>query len=153
LFNRLFPRQVDNAFHGSKLAPWFFALVVLLKIGVSLYAVLNGSVMASSGDGIPIGTLSAENAQTIISLYALWGLAHFMLCLVCLLVLVRYRTLIPFMFVLLLVEHLGRKLVLHFLPLSKNGPVGDSPGISPIPYRPPGPGREARPLGSFCADA
>jgi hypothetical protein len=36
-------------------------------------------------------------------------------------VLVRYRSMIPFMFALLLVEHLGRKLILRFLPLVRTG--------------------------------
>ena len=49
-------------------------------------------------------------------------------------VLVRYRSLIPFMFALLLLEHLSRKLVLHFLPMGQTMRLGKSPGISPSPY-------------------
>jgi len=44
-----------------------------------------------------------------------------MICLLCILVLARYRTVIPFMFALLLLEHLSRKLILHFLPIAETG--------------------------------
>ena len=54
MLNLLFPKRVDNAYRGNRLAPWIFALVVLLKAYVSLYAVFNGPFMASSGDGIPL---------------------------------------------------------------------------------------------------
>jgi hypothetical protein len=134
MLNPFFPQPVDNAYRGSRLALWLFALVVLLKLGVSLDAVFNGEVMASRGDAIPLGTFTAAGAQTVISLFALWGLAQLMICLLGVLVLARYRTLIPFMFALLLLEHLARKLVLHFLPMARAGAAGESPGISPFPY-------------------
>ncbi|MEK7710720.1 MAG: hypothetical protein AAB341_02395, partial [Planctomycetota bacterium] len=60
-------------------------------------------------------------AQTVVSLFAIWGLAQLVICLLCILVLVRYRAMIPFMFALLLLEHLSRKLILHFLPIAKTG--------------------------------
>src|SRR5262245_44444005 len=91
--------------------------------------------MACFGDGSPIGMFTPAGAQPVVSLLALWGLEHLIICLPCLLVLVRYRTFIPFMFAPLLLEQLSRKLlILHFLPLAKTGSVGDSPGISPFPY-------------------
>ncbi len=132
--DQLLPRRAFNTNRGNRLAPWFLALVVLLKICVSLNANINGPSMASSGDGIPLDTFTSAGAQTVGSLFALWGLAQLMICVVCLLVLIRYSTLIPFMFALLLLEHLGRKLLLHFMHLAKTGLGGESVGISPFPY-------------------
>jgi len=40
---------------------------------------------------------------------------------VCGVVLTRYRGLIPFVFALLLLEALARRLVLHFLPIARTG--------------------------------
>jgi len=134
VFNLLLPQRVDNTYRGYKLGLWLFALVVLLKLGVSLDSIFNGYTMASSGDGIPLATFTPAGVRTVVSLYALWGLAHLMICLLCLLVLVRYRSMIPFMFALLLLEHLSRKLILHFLPIAETSLGGQSPGISPFPY-------------------
>lgn len=44
-----------------------------------------------------------------------------MICLVCVLVLVRYRTMIPAMFAVLLVHQLSRHVVFHFLPFARTG--------------------------------
>ena len=43
-----------------------------------------------------------------------------------LLVLVRYRAMVPFMFALLLLEHLGRRLIFFVLPIAS---TGTSPGF------------------------
>jgi hypothetical protein len=128
------PRHADNTYGGYKLGLWVFALVVLLEVGVTLYFIFNGYVVASSGDGIPVGTSTSAGAQTVVSLYALWGIVHLIICLLCVLVLVRYRSLIPLMLMALLLEHLGRKLALHFLPLAATGAGGKIAGLSPTPY-------------------
>jgi hypothetical protein len=50
-----------------------------------------------------------------------------MIGLLCMLVLVRYRAMIPFMFALLLLEHLSKRLILHFLPIPRTGtPPGNA---------------------------
>ena len=118
MFTLLFPERVDNTYRGYKLALWFFALVVLLKGGMSVNSIFNGYFVASSADGIPLDTFKAADAQTVVSLFAIWGLAQLVICLLCVLVVVRYR-MIPFMFALLLLEGLSRRLILHVLPIAR----------------------------------
>jgi hypothetical protein len=137
--NPPFPRYTDDAYRGKKIALWLFAVIVLLKIGLGVDAIFNGSFIARAGDGIPLDTFTPAGAEAVVSLYALWGLEHLMIGLACLFALIRYRALIPFLYGLLLVEQLSRKLlVLRFFPLSPAGPVAlavrKSPGISPFPY-------------------
>jgi len=117
----LLPRSADRTYHGHRLALWLFAVVVFMTAGMSLVSIFNGYAAASSADGIPLDTYTSAAAQTVVSLFALLGLSHLLFCLLCLLVLVRYRSLIPFLFALLLLEHLGRKLVLRFLPIARTG--------------------------------
>jgi len=102
MFNQLFPQRVDNTYLGYKLALWFFALVVLMKVGMSLNSLFNGYLVASSAAGIPLDTFTSAGAQTVVSLFAIWGLAQLVICLLCILVVVRCRSMIPFMFALLL---------------------------------------------------
>jgi hypothetical protein len=132
--NPILPRSADNNYRGHPLGPWFFGLVVLLKAGVGVDAIVNGAAMAGLGDGIALGAMAPGGSRAVVSLFAVWGFTHLVVCLMCLGVLARYRTLIPCMFALLLLEHAGRRLVLHFLPLAAAGPAGASPGISPFPY-------------------
>jgi len=134
MFKAFLPQRVDNGYRGNKLAPCLFAVVVLLKVYVGFHSIFKGNVMARSGDGIPMGSLPSAGAQAVVSLYALWGLEQIAICVLCLLVLVRYRALIPLMFALLLAEQLVRKLTVHLLPLSPSATAGESVGLSPFPY-------------------
>src|SRR5512136_1621365 len=126
MINPFLPRQIDNTYHGYKLALWIFAVLVFMKGLISLNCIFNGYVVASSADGIPLDTFTPACAQMVVSNFALWGLAQLMICLLGVLVLARYRALVPFMFTLLLVEQLARKLILQFLPIVT---VGKPPGL------------------------
>jgi hypothetical protein len=121
LTDRLLPQRVDNTYRGYKLAIWLFGAVVLMKLAMSLNSIFNGYVVASSADGIPFDTFSSAAARTVVALFAIWGLAHLMICLLCILVLARYRSMVPLMLALLLLEHLTRRLILQFLPIVRTG--------------------------------
>ena len=124
-WNRVFPRQVDNTYRGYKAALWIFGLVVLMKLAISLGSIFNGHEAASSADGIPLDTYTPAGARTVVTLFALLGLANVVICVVCVVVLFRYRAMVPFLFALLLLQQLGRKLVLDFLPIARTGtPTG-----------------------------
>lgn len=121
MFNQLLPERADNAYRGSKIALWIFALLLLMKIAMSVNCIFSGYSVATTADGLPLDTYTPAGAQAVVSLFATWGVTHLMLCLVGLLVLVRYRSLIPLMFTLLLLEQLGRKLAHQFLPTVRTG--------------------------------
>jgi hypothetical protein len=121
MFSQLLPRHFDNTYQGYRSALWLFVLVVLVKVAMSLNIMLNGHVVASSADGIPLDTFPTAAAQTVVSLFALFALDQFMICMLCVLAFARYRSMIPLMFALLLLEHLGRLLILQFLPIVRTG--------------------------------
>lgn len=121
MFNQFLPQRADNTYRGHKLALWLFALLVLIKVAMSLNSIFNGYMVASSADGIPLGTFTSAGAQTVVALFAIWGLSQFMFCVLGILILVRYRSMIPFMFAFLLLEYLSRKLVLQCVPLVRTG--------------------------------
>ncbi len=121
MFNELLPQRADNAYQGHKLALWLFAVVILLRVAMSLNSILNGRKIASSADGIPLDTYTPAAAQTTVSLFALLGFSSFLICLLCILVLVRYRSMVPVMFALLLLQSLGGRLILRFLPIIRTG--------------------------------
>ena len=120
-FSSVLPPAIDNRYRGKTIALWVFGLLVLLKVGMSVGSIFNGRKVAQNADGVPLDSYSPAAAQTIVALFAIFGLGHLVLCALCLLVLVRYRSLIPFMFGVLLVEQLSRKLILQFLPIVRTG--------------------------------
>ncbi len=117
MFKRLLPRHIDNTYHGHKVALWLFAVLVLMKSYISLTSIFDGRDAAISADGIPLDTFTPAGAQAVVSAFAAWGLAQLFICLLCLLVLARYRAMIPFMFALLLLEHLCRRLLFWVMPI------------------------------------
>ncbi len=121
MFNPLLPQRVDNTYRGYKLGLWLFGLLVLMKAVISLRSIFDGYSVASSADGIPLDTFTSAGAQTVVSLFALLGLARLVICGVGILVLIRYRALVPLMFVLLLLEHVGKELILRAIPIARTG--------------------------------
>jgi len=121
VIDQLLPERIDNTYRGHRIALWLFALLLFMKVAMSVNSIFNAYSVATSADGIPLDTYTPAAARTIVSLFALLGLSHFVICMLCILVLIRYRSVIPFMFSLLLLEHLSRKLILHFMPIIRTG--------------------------------
>jgi hypothetical protein len=121
MLDQLLPRRLDNAYRGHRVAIWLFALVVSVHAGQGLMSTFNGYYAASGPDAIPLDTYPPAAAQTVVSLFALLGLWRLVVCLLCVVALVRYRTMIPLMFALLVLEYLSRRVILQFLPIARSG--------------------------------
>lgn len=126
MLGQIFPQRIDNTYRGHKLALWLFGVIVLMKVAMSVNSIFNGHTVATSADGIPLDTFTPAGAQAVVSLFAIWGLAHLVICVLCIVALVRYRAMVPFMLVLLLLEHLSRRLILYVMPIVR---VGTPPGF------------------------
>ena len=122
----LFPRRADNDYSGYKVALWIFGLILLLKVTMSVNSIFNGQLVASSADGIPLDSYTPAGSRAVVALFATLGLSQLALCFIGILVLIRYRALVPFLFTLFLLEHLGRRLISRFLPVAR---VGQPPAI------------------------
>lgn len=125
MFERLLPQRIDNAYRGHPLALWLFGLLVLAKTAIGLGTIFNGRNAAVTADGIPLDTFGTAGAQAFVSIFAAWGLAQATIGVLCVLVLVRYRAWVPFMYSLLLLEHVSRKLIFLVMPLPR---TGEAPG-------------------------
>ena len=123
--DHLLPKTLDQGYRGHPAALWLFGVVMLVKLGIGFGTLLNGHDAAVNADGIPLDSYGPGAAQSFISMFAAWGLAQVTIGVVNLVVLVRYRALVPFMFALLLAEHLLRKTVFVLIPLER---VGSPPG-------------------------
>jgi hypothetical protein len=120
MLDHILPPHIDNTYRGHRLALWLFVPVVILKLLMSLGSIFIGETVLRAADGIPLESYTPAGASTVVSLFAAWGLFHLVIVLLCVLALLRYRSMVPFMFGLLLVEHLTRKqLILAFLPIAR----------------------------------
>jgi hypothetical protein len=121
MFDRLLPQHIDNTYRGYKLALWLFGLVVGVRITQSVLVIFNGYSTAMGADGIPLDTYTPAASQTVVALFAQGALSRLIISLLCVLILVRYRSAISFMFVLLLLNYLASQLIFQFIPLVRTG--------------------------------
>ncbi|MEE4194745.1 MAG: hypothetical protein V2J07_06080 [Anaerolineae bacterium] len=109
--HRLFPLTVDNQYQGAKIAQWGLILMVAISIGRSLAHIFLPDGGAQSIATIPLNTFSASAEAVIIGMFAQWGLSQLMVGLMMAVVLWRYRSLIPLMWLFILLEWSGRLLI------------------------------------------
>jgi hypothetical protein len=126
MFDKLFPQPIDNRYSGSKIALWLFGLIVFVHILQSVMVIVNGYSIAQSADGIPLETYPAAAAQTILAIFMVSSLRRLILALLCAVVLFRYRSAVPLMFVVLGISYLGGQIIFQFVPIVR---VGTPPGI------------------------
>ena len=124
MLSQLLPRQVDNAYRGYAPGLWVLGLILLLRAIISVNSIFNGYSIAT-GDGMQLESFTSAGAQTAVSLFALSAFSRLVVTLLGVLILIRYRAMVPLFFVVLLVEHLGRAVVLKALPIpGVEGPPG-----------------------------
>jgi hypothetical protein len=77
--------------------------------------------VATGPDGIPLDSFGAGGAQAVLALFALLGLCRLLFALQGIVVLIKYRAMIPFMYLLLLILQLGSKALLLVRPIASSG--------------------------------
>ena len=117
MFSQIFPATIDNTFRGRKLALWHFALLLAVRIAQSVILLASPYATVANADGIPLQSYPANAAQTIVAIYALYALTRLFLLVLGVIVLVRYRSAIPFMFGLFLLNYLAVQILVRFLPI------------------------------------
>ena len=124
MLNRLFPKQADNRFEGHRAALWLLGLFIALKVVMGVNSIFNTEAVAVGADGIPLDSYGPAAARQVLTLFALTSLGQLTLALVGLTVLVRYRSLVPLIFAVLLGEQLARRLIVQGFAIE-----GGSPGL------------------------
>jgi hypothetical protein len=121
MLGRIFPKQLDNAYRGYKLAIWLLALIVLAKLGMSYGALFDTRDMIQTADSIPLDSFGTAGADAVVATTKLLGLNHLLLNVLGLVVLIRWRAMIPFVYLLMTIEQVSRKAVVLANPIARTG--------------------------------
>ena len=121
LLKRIFPERFDNRYRGHQIALWLLWPIALLNAAISLGAIFNPDGGAQSADGIPLNTFGPAGAEAVIHVVALLGLASLLLYLLFVLALLRYRAMIPLLYVLLIVDDIAHKAIGVMKPIAHTG--------------------------------
>lgn len=114
-FEFLLPPVVDNAIPGMGFPVYLFMLIAIVSTVRSCIHLLAPDGGAGSIAGMD---LSVAGAQGIVFSFALWGSAQLIYAFIQLTVAFRYRSLVPFMYILLILEALLRMLVGRMKPVT-----------------------------------
>jgi hypothetical protein len=125
MFEKIFPKTIDNQYRGMPIAKWLFVAMTILTVARSLAHIFLPDGGAQSIATIAINTFSPTASAVIIGMFAYWGLSQLLFGLLFALVLWRYQSLIPLMSLFIFVEWTGRLLLGFYKPFET---VGTAPG-------------------------
>jgi hypothetical protein len=128
MFERIFPRQFDNNYQGYWLAVWIFVPVMLLKAVQGANSMIITRTIMTGADGIPIDNYTGGGTEAAIALFALLGMYVLIIPVQSLIVLVRYRSMIPFMYLLFVAVQIGARVLGQINPIDK--PAGTPIGFT-----------------------
>lgn len=109
VLDRLLPVRLDNVFRGPRVALWLFVFVLIVRTAIAGGSAFNTHQALQDADGIPLDTFGPAGAQAVVALFSALGESLLALALLGWVVVLRYRAAVPLMFVVFLVEHLGRR--------------------------------------------
>lgn len=119
VFDSLFPRQIDNRFDGPRPALWLLGLFVALKLAMSANSILNTASVAVGADGFRLESYGADGAAAVLMLFALSAQSQLVLALLALASLVRYRAMVPLVYLLLAVDQGGRRILVQLYDVQR----------------------------------
>lgn len=126
MLSRLFPRTIDNEYRGHVLALWLFVPILLLKTVMGFNVAgfnpwVTSRYILQTADGVPVESFSAYGASVVVFMFASWGLGLLILALLSIVVLIRYRRMLPLMILAVTLEQVGRKGIALINPILSAG--------------------------------
>ncbi len=115
IFEIILPAKIDNVIRGSKIPFYVFTLYAIISTVRSFIHLLAPDGGAGTIAGMD---LSVTGADGIIFAFGLWGSSQLLFAIIQLLVVIRYRSLVPFMWLMLALEVLLRELVGKMKPVT-----------------------------------
>ena len=134
MLNKIFPPVADNNFAGHSIVLWAFILFTVVMTWRSIIHMFFeaygfhdiANFIAITGDPDPM--------VLIYRFFSLWGFAQLIFCMVCWVVIFRYRALIPLMYLLWTVEWTYRTFGYDSLAVQGLYTTGITPGAVLAPY-------------------
>jgi hypothetical protein len=115
LFEILLPARADNTIRGSNIPLYLLMLVAFIGVVRSCIHIFAPDGGAGSIAGM---NLNVTGANEVIFAFALWGGTQLIYALLQWLIILRYRSLVPLMWFVQLLETLGRMLVGKLKPVT-----------------------------------
>ena len=130
----ILPTIVDNDYRGHKVALCFFYLITVVTVVRSCIHMFKSDGGAQSIGTIPLDTYSENGVGVIIGMFAYWGLSQLMFGIMQVIVALKYKSLIPFMYLMLILEWGGRLALGMYKPIETAGQAPGGIGNMVLPF-------------------
>jgi len=108
IINIVFPHTIDNNYKGFKVALYVFYILTLVTLWRSQHHLFAADGGAQSIASIPLDTFTSNGEMAVIGVFSLWGLSQLIIGFIYLATALRYKSLVPFMYLLMFFEYLMR---------------------------------------------
>ena len=108
MIEKLFPQPADDNYHGHKLGKWlliFFTVKSFVAGSIHMFAADGGAQSIAS---ITLDQFSQGAANSIVTIFGLWGMEQAVIGFISAIILWRYKSLIPFMALFYAIAYFGR---------------------------------------------
>jgi hypothetical protein len=123
MLSRIFPKQFDNTYRGHWLGLVLFVPMMALKAIQGFNSIVRTHDIMVGADGIPVDSFAPVAAGEATQMFALLGMYLLVVPLIGAVALIRYRAMVPFLLLMLLIVQLGARGVHRLHPT-----VGESVG-------------------------
>lgn len=126
MFGRLFPKEFDNAYRGHWLALVILGLLLLLRLAQTGIGLVDPILVIRGPDGMLFDTFNAPAQATFTYVFRLLCFVNLLICLIGVLALVRYRAMVPLIYLVVLFLLAGQKVIglLNPIPRAPEAPGG-----------------------------
>ncbi|RSK29364.1 hypothetical protein EJF36_12465 [Bacillus sp. HMF5848] len=108
LINKILPKNINNTYRGQKIALYVFYILTAVTIWRSQHHLFALDGGAQSIATIPLDSFTDAGAAAVIGVFSLWGLSQLIIGILYFIVSLRYRSLVPLMYLLVVFEYLVR---------------------------------------------
>ena len=119
MFGRLFPKALDNAYRGHWLALVILGVLLLLRLAQTGIGLVDPVSIIRGPDGILFDSFNAPAQVAFAYVFRLLCFLNILVCLIGVLALVRYRAMVPLVFLLLLALLSGQKAIALLYPIPR----------------------------------
>lgn len=116
MLNTLFPRTVDNIYRGNKIPQWILYLYVFKSFFSGCVHMFAADGGAQSIASIALDSFTQGGANSVITMFAYWGMEQFVIGLIAVVILWRYKALIPMLWGVYAIEYTARYLLKFITP-------------------------------------
>lgn len=121
----LFPPTIGRSFPGHIAGVILFGLLTLFELAISIGSTVNARGAAVGADKIPVDSYGVDGATAFLSLFSSLGAVGVALALVALVVLLRYRAMIPLMALVYALLAAAKMAINRAFPLPGRPPSDD----------------------------